>query len=80
MSILKELGAVLKGVLAAKVPAVIRSGYCIGERVEYTDHAITPIHYGTITRTWEDKVKVTFDGFENGTWLEAEEIRRPERC
>lgn len=76
MNILKEMGAALKGVLAAKVPTVIQSGYCIGERVEYIDHSILPIHYGTVVRTWNDKVKVTFDGFENGTWLEPDAIRR----
>jgi hypothetical protein len=37
MNILKEMGAVLKGVLTSKVPAVIQSGYCIGERVEYME-------------------------------------------
>ena len=76
MSILKEMGAVLKGVLAPKVPAVLQSGYHIGERVEYTDHSISPIHYGTVTRTWEDKVKVQFDGFELGTWIDDEAITR----
>ena len=76
MSILKEMGAVLKGVLAAKVPTVIQSGYHIGERVEYIDPAATPTHYGTVIRLWEDKVKVEFDGFELGTWLEDEAIRR----
>lgn len=75
MSILKEMGAVLKGVLAAKVPTVMQSGYCIGERVEYIDPDATPTHYGTVVRTWNDKVKVTFDGFELGTWLEQEAIR-----
>ncbi len=80
MNILKEMGALLKGVLMAKVPDVIRPGYHVGERVEYIDRTVKPTHYGTVVGTWEDKVKVTFDGFENGTWLEAEEIMRPERC
>ena len=76
MSILQEMGAVLKGVLASKVPTVMQSGFCIGERVEYIDPAAKPTHYGTVTRTWNDKVKVEFDGFENGTWLENDAIRR----
>ena len=79
MSILKEMGAVLKGVLAAKVPTVIQSGYHIGERVTYIDPDIVPVHYGIIVRLWEDKVKVEFDGFELGTWLEHDAIRRYER-
>jgi DNA-binding PadR family transcriptional regulator len=79
MSILKEMGAALKGVLAAKVPTVIQSGYQIGERVEYIDPDIVPVHYGTVVRLWEDKVKVTFDGFENGTWVETDVITREER-
>lgn len=78
MSLLKEMGAVLKGVLGPKVPAVLQSGYCIGERVEYIDPAAKPTHYGTVTRTWNDKVKVKFDGFELGTWLEYNAIRRYE--
>ncbi|MBE9593696.1 MAG: hypothetical protein IMF19_09470 [Proteobacteria bacterium] len=76
MSILKEMGAVLKGVLTSKVPAVIQSGYHIGERVEYIDQTVKPTHYGTVTRLWEDKVKIVFDGFEKGTWLDPDEIRR----
>jgi hypothetical protein len=80
MNILKEMGSVLKGVLMAKVPAVIQSGYYVGERVEYIDRTVKPTHYGTVVGTWKDKVKVTFDGFDLGTWLESEEIRRPERC
>jgi hypothetical protein len=76
MSILKEMGAVLKGVVAAKLPPFIQSGYCIGERVTYIDPDIVPVHHGTIVRTWNDKVKVVFDGFENGTWLEPDAIRR----
>jgi len=73
MSILKDI---LKGVFAPKIPSAMQSGYHVGERVEYIDHSITPIHYGTITRTWEDKVNVVFDGFELGTWLETDAIRR----
>jgi hypothetical protein len=76
MSILKEMGAVLKGVVAAKIPTVIQSGYCIGERVTYIDPDIVPVHHGIIVRLWEDKVNVVFDGFENGTWLEHDAIRR----
>lgn len=77
MSILKEMGALLKDVLAPKVPAIMQSGYYIGARVEYIDPDATPTHYGTVTRTWNDKVKVEFDGFENGTWLESDAVRRP---
>lgn len=73
MSLLKDI---LKGVLAPKVPTVIQSGYCIGERVQYIDPAATPTHYGTVVRTWNDKVKVEFDGFELGTWLESDAVRR----
>jgi hypothetical protein len=80
MNILKEMGAALKDVLAAKMPTVIQSGYCIGERVTYIDPDIVPVHHGTIVRTWNDKVKVTFDGFELGCWLEDEAIRRCEQC
>lgn len=76
MNILKEMGKVLKGVLTSKVPTVIQAGYHIGERVEYIDQTVKPTHYGTVVRTWNEKVKVTFDGFENGTWLEPDEIRR----
>jgi hypothetical protein len=76
MNILKEMGAVLKGVLASKVPTVIQSGYHIGERVEYKDPSAKPTHYGIVVRTWNDKVKVEFDGFELGTWLEEEAIKR----
>ena len=76
MSILKEMGAALKGVLAAKVPTVIQSGYHIGERVAYIDPSVKPTHYGIIVRTWNNRVKVEFDGFELGTWLEEEAIRR----
>ena len=78
MSILKEMGAVLKEVLAPKLPTVMQqtSGYHIGARVEYIDPAATPTHYGTVIRTWEDKVKVVFNGFELGTWLETDAIRR----
>jgi hypothetical protein len=73
MSILKDL---LKGVLASKVPTVIQSGYCKGEKVEYIDRSIRPVHRGTIVGTWNNRVKVTFEGFEFGVWLEEEEVRR----
>jgi len=76
MSILKEMGAVLKEVLAPKIPAIMQSGYHIGARVEYIDPAATPTHYGTVIRTWKDRVNVQFDGFELGTWLETDTIRR----
>jgi len=76
MSILKEMGAVLKEVLAPKLPTVMQSGYLIGERVEYIDPAATPTHYGTVIRTRENRVKVQFDGFELATWLETDAIRR----
>jgi hypothetical protein len=76
MSILKDI---LKGVLSAKVPTVIQSGYCIGERVEYIDRSIRPVHRGNVVRTWNEKVKVEFDGFELGTWLESDAIRRYEK-
>ena len=73
MSILKEI---LNGFFAPKIPTVMQSGYHIGERVQYNDHSIRPIHYGTVTRTWETRVKVQFDGFELSTWLETDAIRR----
>jgi hypothetical protein len=79
MNILKEMGTALKGVLAAKVPAVMRPGYHAGERVEYIDRTVKPTHYGTVVGTWGDKVKIVFDGFENGTWLEPDEIQRYEQ-
>lgn len=79
MNMLKEMGAALKGVLASKVPTVMQSGYCIGERVTYIDPDIVPVHHGTIIRTWNDKVKVNFDGFELGTWLEPDAIQRYEQ-
>lgn len=73
MNILKEI---LNGFLGPKVPAIMRAGYHIGERVEYRDKTYSPTHYGTVTKAWEDKVKVQFDGFELGTWLECDAIRR----
>ena len=75
MSILKELGTILKGVLMQNVPSAIQSGYHIGERVEYIDHSIRPVHQGSVVRTWNDQVKVLFDGFENGTWIEQEALK-----
>lgn len=76
MSILKEMGAILRGVLASKVPTVIQSGYCTGERVTYIDPNIVPTHHGIVVGTWNDKVKVKFDGFELGCWLDEEAITR----
>ena len=76
MSILKKI---LNGFFAPKIPTVMQSGYHLGERVEYIDPATNPTHCGTVVRTWEDKVKVQFDGFELSTWMDTEAIQRYER-
>ena len=77
MTLLETIAEGLKAFLLSKVP--IYSGYTTGERVEYiAEPDIVPEHVGTVIRTWNDRVKVLWDGFEHGHWLEEEAIRRCE--
>jgi len=79
MTFLGKAVDALKTFIIDKVPAPVEmSPYRTGMRVEYIDPDITPTHYGTVVRTWSDRVKVQFDGFDLGTWIEEEAIRRYE--
>jgi len=77
MTLFADISKVVKVLLKPNIPTALQtSGYHIGARVEYIDPAATPTHYGTVIRTWENRVKVQFDGFELATWLETDAIRR----
>ena len=76
MSMIDRIGEGLKAFLMSKVPAPIPTSlFATGQRVEYiADPDIVPAHVGTVIRTWKDRVKVQWDGFENSTWLESEAV------
>jgi len=79
MTFFSKVAEVVKNLLIDNIPAPVEmSTYRTGMRVEYIDPDITPTHYGTVVRTWSDRVKVQFDGFDLGTWIEEEAIRRYE--
>ena len=74
MSIIDQIAEGLKAFLLSKVP--MTSEYCTGQRVEYIGEPnIVPPHVGTVIRTWEDKVKVQWDGFEMSHWVEGEAVK-----
>lgn len=77
MTLLETIAEGLKVFLMSKVPAVpVTSGYCTGQRVRYiAEPDIVPEHVGTVIRTWNDRVKVQWDGFEMGYWLESEAVK-----
>ncbi len=77
MSIIATITEGLKAFLVPKVsPAPMTSEYCTGQRVEYiAEPNIVPPHVGTVIRTWQDRVKVQWDGFDGGYWLESEAIQ-----
>jgi len=76
MSVIDTIAEGLKSFIMSKVPAVpVTSGYCTGQRVRYiAEQDIIPEHVGTVIRTWNDRVKVQWDGFETGIWLESEAV------
>ena len=74
MSLMDTIAEGLKAFLLSKVP--MTSEYCTGQRVRYiAEPNIVPEHVGTVIRTWNDKVKVHWDGFGQGHWLESEAIQ-----
>lgn len=73
MSLIETIAEGLKAFLISKVP--MEPEHNTGQRVEYiAERDIVPAHVGTVVRTWNDKVKVIWDGFELGQWLESEAV------
>ena len=77
MSLIDRIGEGLKAFIMSKVPAPIHTSmFTTGQRVEYiAEPDIVPTHVGTVIRTWKDRVKVQWDGFEMAHWLESEAIK-----
>jgi hypothetical protein len=73
MSLIDTIAEGLKAFLISKVP--MEPEHNTGQRVKYiAEPDIVPEHVGTVIRTWKDRIKVIWDGFENGYWLESEAV------
>ena len=78
MSIIDTIAEGLKAFLISKVP--MEPEYSTGRRVRYiAEPDIVPAHVGTVIRTWKDRVKVQWDGFETGQWIESEAVEEVTR-
>lgn len=73
MTLLETIAEGLKTFLISKVP--MEPEHNTGQRVKYiAEPNIVPEHVGTVIRTWKDSIKVIWDGFETGVWLESEAV------
>ena len=73
MSIIDTIAEGFKAFLISKVPMVPE--HSTGQRVKYiAEPDIVPEHVGTVIRTWKDRLKVQWDGFETGQWIESEAV------
>ena len=76
MTLLENIREGLKTFLLSKVPAPVPTSlFVTGQRVKYiAEPNIVPEHVGIVIRTWKDRIKVVWDGFETGVWVESEAV------
>ena len=73
MTLIETIAEGLKTFLISKVP--MEPEHNTGQRVKYiAEPNIVPEHVGIVIRTWKNRTKVVWDGFETGVWLESEAV------